>query len=264
MPGNSVSITWNDQNEHFIDLTSWRKIKRQFGHSIVLYPAEFKGELCKAISKVRWLQECNLTVRVVRTADLYEKEWKEILQNPQAWYRESASYSFNDLLRLQAVYNNKPRSNLRDRALSKVQEVMLRRFGMRKAPTLVMRVPHGALRFSSQVHKALSTVIHSLPFHNEVKASLLNNFRIAHTRRATISDMLINSRKQAKTFDKNLEPMCLLDCKTNDHALLTGEDFGGVAKHILTQYARDIPAFTNIDSKYELHAALISASSLLF
>ena len=262
-PGNSVDVIWCDKVPNFVDLTSWRKIKRSFGHSAILYPEQLRGELSNAISKIRWLQRCHVTIRVVRTADLLEEEWKRILRNPHQWFRDSSHYSFNDLLRLQAIYSNKPASNLRDRALSKVQDVMLCRYGMRKPPSLIMKVPHGALRFTRMVHRALTHVVTSLSLHDEVKSNLLNNFRIANTRRATISDILVNSRKHAKAFEAMHEPMCTNECKSKNHDLRVGCDFEGVVKHILTQYARDIPVFTTVDSKFELFSAFRNVLSSL-
>ena len=115
-----------------------------------------------------------------------------------------------------------------------------------------MRVPHGALKYTAYVHKALSSVVANLQLHDAVKQNLMNNFRIAHTRRATIANVLVNSRRYARNFDPENEPMCVLDCKSKNHDILLGEDLHGLARHVLTQYARDIPSPNAIDSKFEL------------
>ena len=102
-PGNSVKVSWFHQTVHFIDVTPWREVRRSFGHSVVTAPANLKGELSDAVSKIRSLQACQFTVRIVRTADLFETEWKNILRNPYQWYKNSALESLSSLLRLYAV-----------------------------------------------------------------------------------------------------------------------------------------------------------------
>ena len=238
-----------------IDLTAWRTVKRNFGQSVILSPASLEGTLEAAIPRIRYLAACQFSMRVIRTKDLLKQEWKRILTHPNEWYKIAATYSLSELTAMFAVYKAKPKSKLQSKALSRVQEALQTRFGIARIPSITMRVPNGALKYSAPIHKALAQVLTGTPLDPQVVSFILSNFRIARTKRKAIADILVNSRRHAKSFEPDKPPMCLNNCTSPEHDVAMAENFEGHVRHILGQYAKDIPTPNFFDSRLEILSA---------
>ena len=250
-----MSIHWDDPRTGPIDLSVWRQVKRKYGQSIVTSPPFLKGELRNVIVIMKTLQQVSITVRVFRTADILKEQWKAILRQPNEWYKTAASSTLSELLSMHAVFKAKPPSKLRNKALAKVQEALMRYYGVSGVPNLIMKVPHGALHRAAHVHKALNLILSIVSLTDEVRQRLKDTFRISHTKRKSIGEILMNSRGHAKQFDPKKEPHCNLNCKKTDHDILVGESFQGVAAFVLGHYSKDIPWPSSIDSVTEINEA---------
>ena len=119
---------------------------------MVTSPTFLKGKLDAVISVMKALDQMRFTVRVFRTCDILKEQWKAILRQPNEWYKTAASSSLSELSSMHAVFKAKPPSKLRNKALGKVQEALMRYYGVPGVPSLILKVPHGALQRTAPVH----------------------------------------------------------------------------------------------------------------
>lgn len=256
-PGNSVTVSWHDLYENVTDLTSWRDIRHLYGDSLIIHPPQHEGLLRNAIDNIRYSRTTSITVRVEKRADKIKQEMQSILRHPDVWFHTAASAPLNEMLRLYAVFSVGLQTNLRQRALSRVQQAMRRYYGINRIPSIVLRAKTGILSFTAPVHEALSLLLSSLALPLEVQKHVRSRFRIVNSKRPSIADMLINSRKYAQNYSQELEPMCVHDCSSENHDINQGEDFRGLTRHVLTQNSKNVPYPDFYDSKTELFSGFL-------
>jgi hypothetical protein len=121
---------------------------------------------------------------------------------------------------------------------------MLRKYGIARAPKLIMRLPFTKNQNTGQIRIALHAFLALLKLPQEIKDHLEQNFRLVNTRRDSIADILHNHIPFSKLFSKDNIQKCVCpnsSDRENEHKIRLSDSFSGDAFLVLSQNSKNIP-----------------------
>ena len=183
------------------DLTRWRSLERQYGKSILQYPAHLRGAFLAR--SVRNLPEFVVTIKREKLDPL--KDFLQyILESPDKSWPELFSYKLNDFTRLLAELNTRQDTGLLLRARERIQTVMKKKYSVFSIPKIVIKIPFFEKQRRSLLRQAFLSILQTTDLHSEVKLLIEKKLTLVATRRRTVGEIIHNYRSFAKTFDSML------------------------------------------------------------
>ncbi len=266
-----ITIWWEREERcDSLELTSWRDLVVNYRMSSVLHPSPIR-DFDSLIHHIRVTQRGYVVVDVVSGGKRvsHASVLQKIVKAPRLAYLKLYRMNLSEVLTVYNIATYYPGStSLKDNALCHIQNVMVKRYGIRSIPTLVMKIPFTPGVKVCHIRQAVRRVLDlavTLPV--EIKSSIIRKFRIVNTRRKRICDILHNARGVAKSFDINSVPECVcMGDEVGGHKLLLPEDLLDWSD-VLCQNNRNIPVPTKIDLLHEIELSfsnvLVSVEKLM-